>query len=1477
MGMVPTERAFSQSDIDDDSEIIQSGRGTQDPAEAAANEEAVKEWEASNVQSATVQEQAESLQQLSCSNGPNDLGGTIWRDYNSDGIKSSREPGFNQVTISAYDINGLVATTTANSSGIYNFPSIFSGRSGDEAHIRLEFTDLPSGISPAVHGTDSGSIVQVHSSPTCYANVGVQNPADYCQENPDVAISCFVMGEYDGPNKNLEAVVAFPYDATGNRMNDTSKLTAWDDIGAVYGAAWNAKTEHLYFSSYHKRYVGFGPNGPDAIYQLNRNGNVLGAIELDALLSGTNTAGTNRHNLTSVGANGEINDDNAYAYVGRTAFGDLEMADDMETLYVVNLHDRKIYAFNVADGNVNNATLLNTPGAGGNNYGWATPDECGSVAHRPFGLAWHEGKLWVGSVCESNGSGGPGNAYVHSLDPSGTTFNLETMLSLNFDREDVFQSGSDDWNAWSNNVTTVNARRNTSGDTSYPQPMLTDIEFDPADGAMILGFRDRWGDQTGNDIPLHSGSSRKIWGNAGGDILRVCNTNSGWVVEGSSACPTNGSNKNSGPGGSQYAEYYNWDFQNLAQFTHSSPTSVNFHSEIVQGGLVQVPNRSTVMATVMNPYSDYSGGIVRFENAHGRRESVSGPPSGDYKLLSSLGGGYTLYDSGGFFNGPPRIDDTFGKANGLGDLEAMCDLAPLEIGNYIWQDLDEDGIQDPNEPPLENMEVALYSDSGNVIATATSNANGNVYFVDSSDPRLQSGGIWRNGTPSHVGVATSNGGLTPNTNYQLRINLSQTTVGTATPSPLTQTYLEDGYDYLRDSDGNPALNPGFVTAPISMGEAGDNDNSISFGFIQFNGKAQGKAWDDLSSDGLRDEGEPGTRGVTVNVLNNNGVVVGTAETDLSGDYTIDNLPPGTYQVEFNQPPFLAFSPQDVGNDDTIDSDPDTVFGRTESFTLNSQTPSVTYDAGLTRQQAVNYAPQIPNPGDQQNAVGESVYLILIGIDAIEDVLVFESTNLPTGLSINAETGTITGNPVVPGRYDVTITVHDDKGVSGSAAFVWTITALPEPICNGLVREAEDATLTGFAKKVMPDGASQDQHILVPEQTINQWNGPNDLYKADFCYTVDTAGIYRILGTAHAPNGASDSFYVSVNGAPEDGYLWDVNATDYITDFVSHRDVADPVEVTLPNGQHEVSVYLREDGTQLDKLELVLVQALPELQVPDNCGDLIQEAEDGLLYGGFVKANNSGASGGQYVYVPHGYGTNYSGSLTDDRAEYCFTVPEAGTYVLKGTVGTTHSLHNSFYVTAEATPGLTYLWDTDVRSNWYVDELNNRDIADPVLLDLTADQHLITIFLREDGSRLDKLELAKVDSTNAVSAADYSEASEQGESRFAGESNIIGTLTVTPTYRIEPSLAGITVTLSNNEGVQASSATNHIGRYYMDNVIPGDYTLTIDVTDETNESGKLERSITVEPSQTDASAIELSNVFEPVIDVDNILYLPMLVK
>jgi hypothetical protein len=67
----------------------------------------------------------------------------------------------------------------------------------------------------------------------------------------------------------------------------------------------------------------------------------------------------------------------------------------------------------------------------------------------------------------------------------------------------------------------------------------------------------------------------------------------------------------------------------------------------------------------------------------------------------------------------------------MGDFVALLQNPVSEIGNYVWNDLNKNGIQDPNEPPIPGVSVRLYQ-GATLLATVVTNAQGEYYFNSSN-------------------------------------------------------------------------------------------------------------------------------------------------------------------------------------------------------------------------------------------------------------------------------------------------------------------------------------------------------------------------------------------------------------------------------------------------------------------------------------------------------------------------------------------------------------------------------------------------------------------------------------------------------------------------------------------------------------------------------------------------------------------------
>lgn len=164
-----------------------------------------------------------------------------------------------------------------------------------------------------------------------------------------------------------------------------------------------------------------------------------------------------------------------------------------------------------------------------------------------------------------------------------------------------------------------------------------------------------------------------------------------------------------------------------------------------------------------------------------------------------------------------------------------------------------------------------------------------------------------------------------------------------------------------------------------------------------------------------------------------------------------------------------------------------------------------------------------------------------------------------------------------------------RALSATSSSPWSI--YDSSFCGGLVQEAENGKLNNFFEAVTDANASGGQYIHVPEGTGNEWYGPVPGKQADFCFSVTTAGTYRIKGWVQGTDSSSDAFFVKVDQNPSDGNLWDVPISSSLTeDYVADRGIVDPLEVVLSAGMHYVSVYLREDGARLDKLELEFISS-----------------------------------------------------------------------------------------------------------------------------------------------------------------------------------------------------------------------------------------------------------------------------------------------
>ena len=226
------------------------------------------------------------------------------------------------------------------------------------------------------------------------------------------------------------------------------------------------------------------------------------------------------------------------------------------------------------------------------------------------------------------------------------------------------------------------------------------------------------------------------------------------------------------------------------------------------------------------------------------------------------------------------------------------------LGDFVWEDLNRDGIQDQNEPGLPDVQVDLLDGAGNALQSTTTAGDGSYSFTE-----LEPG------------------------DYIVKFHTFGDYI-------LTQ---QDQGDDAADSDADPTSGESHL---ISL-ESGENDPTIDAGMFVPPASLGDIVWLDLNANGIQDQDEPGIEGVTVNLLDGQGNPTGqSTTTDANGSYLFDNLVPGDYMVEFVTPAGLKFSPANTGSDDTIDSDANVATGRSDVVTLAPDEDNTSVDAGL---------------------------------------------------------------------------------------------------------------------------------------------------------------------------------------------------------------------------------------------------------------------------------------------------------------------------------------------------------------------------------------------------------------------------------------------------------------------------------------------------------------------------------------------------
>lgn len=111
-----------------------------------------------------------------------------------------------------------------------------------------------------------------------------------------------------------------------------------------------------------------------------------------------------------------------------------------------------------------------------------------------------------------------------------------------------------------------------------------------------------------------------------------------------------------------------------------------------------------------------------------------------------------------------------------------------------------------------------------------------------------------------------------------------------------------------------------------------------------------------------------------------------------------------------------------------------------SFVTSTVVSDASYEPVFNANSAAE-APKVDNPGEQFGEVSVPVSLQITGEDGAPPIT-WSAAGLPAGLTMNSS-GLITGTPTVAEQPTVTVSSTDGFGLIGTAAFRWTVNALPK--------------------------------------------------------------------------------------------------------------------------------------------------------------------------------------------------------------------------------------------------------------------------------------------------------------------------------------------------------------------------------------------------------------------------------------------------
>ena len=226
--------------------------------------------------------------------------------------------------------------------------------------------------------------------------------------------------------------------------------------------------------------------------------------------------------------------------------------------------------------------------------------------------------------------------------------------------------------------------------------------------------------------------------------------------------------------------------------------------------------------------------------------------------------GKTLENTASFVN-PPEYDQ-----NPDNNIAKASVSVKHRLSGKVYYDANDSSSYTNGEEGFKDITVELLGPDGAVIATTTTDTDGNYSFT-----RLPAGDY-------------------------------------------TVTVVKDGALTDLDQTEDPDSTKDSASGVISLSNDHRTRTDVNFGYIA-NNSINGSIYRDGDRDGRKGDTEGRYSGVTVQLLDENGTVIATTTTDKDGTYSFEHLSDGTYSIKVVKDGVLADADQTGDPDTTLDN------------------------------------------------------------------------------------------------------------------------------------------------------------------------------------------------------------------------------------------------------------------------------------------------------------------------------------------------------------------------------------------------------------------------------------------------------------------------------------------------------------------------------------------------------------------------------